>query len=327
MAAHSKQSEITLTQLVSTSLAALLIGGCARGPAPAPAPDPTATKAVLVTGASSGIGRRITERLAAGGYFVYAGARSDDDLRALRAIKNVQPVRLDVTKPREIDAAVAAVNQGGRGLYGLVNNAGIMTNATVLDTKMSEFDAVMSVNVYGPWRITRAFAPLIIASKGRMINISSINGIDAPARLGAYSMSKHAVEALTDSLEEEMAPLGVHVSVVEPGTFKTNIATNEVERAGTGKRVASFISHAKDPGEVAAVVEKALFDSNPKRRYLIAPDAQQASVAIQSEIEHLVEINSNQPYAYDRETLIKMLDGALEQARVEEPVSVAGSGQ
>jgi len=282
---------------------------------------------VLVTGAGSGIGRKITEQLAAEGYFVYAGARKDEDLRNLRAIKNVQPVRLDVTKPQEINAAVTTVTQGGRGLYGLVNNAGIATTATVLETKMSEFDAVMSVNVYGPWQMTRAFAPLILASKGRIVNISSINGLDAPARLGAYSMSKHAVEALTDSLEEEMAPLGVHVSVVEPGTFKTDIAIHEVERSGTGKRAAEFISHAKDPAEVAATVNKALFDSNPQRRYLVAPDAQQASVAIQSEIEHLVEINSNQPYAYDRDTLVKMLDGALEQSRANGAEPVAAIGQ
>src|SRR5262249_3758260 len=151
------------------------------------------------------------------------GARSDSDLRSLRAIKNVQPLRLDVTKQQDIDAAVAAVRRGDRGLYGLVNNAGIATTATVLDTKMEEFDAVMAVNVYGPWRMTRAFAPLIIASKGRLINISSINGFNAPAKLGAYAMSKHALEALTDALAEEMAPLGVQVSVVEPGTFKTDI--------------------------------------------------------------------------------------------------------
>jgi NAD(P)-dependent dehydrogenase (short-subunit alcohol dehydrogenase family) len=282
---------------------------------------------VLVTGASSGIGRKITEQLAAKGYLVYAGARSDDDLRALAAIRNVRPLRLDVTKPKEIDAAVATVTRGGRGLYGLVNNAGILTNATILDTKMAEFNAVMSVNVYGPWRMTRAFAPLIIASKGRMINISSINGFDAPARLGAYAMSKHAVEALTDTLAEEMAPLGVQVSVVEPGTFKTEIAANEVERAGTGARVADFISHAKDPGEVASVVEKALFEPKPKRRYMVAPDAQQASVAIQAQIEHLVEINENQPYAYDRDALIKLLDSALAQSRTDRPVSVAASEQ
>jgi NADPH:quinone reductase-like Zn-dependent oxidoreductase len=97
------------TRLLSTSLAALLVVGCARDPdtaGPAPSPEPTAKKAVLVTGASSGIGRKITEQLASKGYLVYAGARSAEDLRALGAIKNVRPLRLDVTKPKEIDAAV-----------------------------------------------------------------------------------------------------------------------------------------------------------------------------------------------------------------------------
>src|ERR1700730_14887276 len=82
-------------------------------------------KAVLVTGASTGIGRKITERLAGDGYFVYAGARKESDLKALGAIKNVRAVRLDVTKTQDIAAAVDAVKKGGRGLYGLVNNAGI----------------------------------------------------------------------------------------------------------------------------------------------------------------------------------------------------------
>ena len=81
-------------------------------------------KAVLVTGASSGIGRKITERLAADGYFVYAGARKESDLQALGAIKNVQAVRLDVTKPEDIEAARKVIEHGSFGLYGLVNNAG-----------------------------------------------------------------------------------------------------------------------------------------------------------------------------------------------------------
>src|SRR5689334_10017116 len=92
------------------------------------AAEPTKTeapKAVLVTGASTGIGRYTTERLAKAGYFVYAGARKDADLAALNAIPNVQAIRLDVTKQPDIDAAVAMVTKAGRGLYGLVNNAGV----------------------------------------------------------------------------------------------------------------------------------------------------------------------------------------------------------
>jgi len=272
-------------------------------------------KAVLVTGASTGIGRKITERLATDGYFVYAGARKDSDLKALGAIKNVQAVRLDVTRPDDIEAARKLIEGGRLGLYGLVNNAGVVTIGNVLDTKMEEFDVVMSVNVYGPWRITRAFAPLIVASKGRITNIGSINGIISFAQAGAYSMSKHSIEAFTDALAQELAPLGVRVSVVEPGSYKSEIFRNEVQRAGTGTQLLDFASHAKDPDEVAVAVEQALFDPNPKPRYMVVPEEQQARVTIRTQIEKLVELNEGQPYAYDRDTLVKMLDEALVRKR------------
>jgi NAD(P)-dependent dehydrogenase (short-subunit alcohol dehydrogenase family) len=290
-------------------LAALPMVAAAQGS------EAAASKAVLVTGASTGIGRKITERLAADGYFVYAGARKEADLQALGAIKNVQPLRLDVTKQQDIDAALSTVTKAGRGLYGLVNNAGIVTIGSVADTKMDEFDAVMAVNVYGPWRMTRAFAPLIIASKGRIDNIGSINGIFVPPQSGAYSMSKHAIEAFTDALAEELAPLGVQVSVIEPGSYKSDIFKNEVRRSGTGGQFAEFVSRARDPDEVASAVEQALFDRRPKRRYMVVPNEQQAEVTIKTQIERLVQLNEGQPYAYDRDALLKMLDEALSKSR------------
>jgi NAD(P)-dependent dehydrogenase (short-subunit alcohol dehydrogenase family) len=278
----------------------------------AEATDVRHAKAVLVTGASTGIGRKITERLAADGYFVYAGARKDSDLQALGGIKNVQAVRLDVTKPDDIEAA-RIIERGHLGLYGLVNNAGVVTIGNVVDTKMEEFDVVMSVNVYGPWRVTRAFAPMIVAAKGRITNIGSINGIVSFAQAGAYSMSKHSLEAFTDALAQEMAPLGVQVSVVEPGSYKSEIFKNEVQRSGTGGQLLTYASHAKEPDEVAAAVEEALFEPTPKRRYMVVPDEQQARLTIATQVEKLVELNERQPYTYDRDTLVKMLDDALDR--------------
>ena len=277
----------------------------------AEAPNTRSMKAVLVTGASTGIGRKITERLAGDGYFVYAGARKDSDLHALAAIKNVQAVRLDVTKVEDIEAARKIIEGGHRGLYGLVNNAGVVTIGKIMDTKMEEFDLVTSVNVYGPWRITRAFAPLIIASKGRITNIGSMNGIISFAQAGAYSMSKHSIEAFTDALAQEMAPLGVQVSVVEPGSYKSEIFKNETQRSGTGAQMVEYASHLKDPDEVAVAVEQSLFDPNPKRRYMVVPDERQARLTIGTQIQQLVELNERQPYTYDRDTLVKMLDEAL----------------
>src|SRR6187551_722788 len=161
-------------------------------------------KAVLVTGASTGIGRNLTEHLAAAGYFVYAGARKDADLAALNAIKNVQAIRLDVTRQQDIEAAVATITKAGRGLYGLVNNAGVASVGPLATMSMEEIDLTMQVNVYGPVRMSRAFLPLLLASKGRNTTIGSISGILAAKDLNAYAMSKHAVEAFTDSLAAEL---------------------------------------------------------------------------------------------------------------------------
>jgi NAD(P)-dependent dehydrogenase (short-subunit alcohol dehydrogenase family) len=290
--------------------------------ADAAAPEATAQKAVLVTGASSGIGRKITERLAADGHFVYAGARKDADLQALAGIKNVQPVRLDVTSTRDIAAAVETVTKGGRGLHGLVNNAGIGTLGPLATMKPEEFDLTMAVNVHGPYLVTRAFAPLIVAQKGRITTTGSISGILASKGNGAYSMSKHAIEAFTDALAAEMEPLGVQVSVVEPGNYNSEIAKNAIDRVGMGE-VARIGGNAqmgdrskhKEPDEVAAAVVHALFDANPKRRYMVVPNEREAEITIKKQIAQLVQLNEGQPYTYDREALIKMLDEALAPSR------------
>ena len=273
-------------------------------------------KAILVTGASTGIGRKITERLAAHGYFVYAGARKETDLQALGAIPNVRAVRLDVTKPEDIDAAVEAVTKGGRGLYGLVNNAGIYTDAPVIDTSPEEFDLVMKVNLYGPYRVTRAFAPMIKASHGRIVNIGSISGVLNETGAGAYQMSKHAMETFSATMAQELAPVGVLVSIVEPGSYKSEIVRNTMTRSGTlTQKDVDDWAKLKEPDDVAAAVESALSEPKPKLRYMVVPDAEQARDTIKAQVEQLVQLNEGQPYTYDRAALIKMLDTALVGAR------------
>ncbi len=140
----------------------------------AEATDDNAQRAILVTGASTGIGRNIAETLAADGYFVYAGARKQADLDALNKIPNIQSLRLDVTKQDEIDAAVETVRAGGKGLYGLVNNAGVATLGPITEIDEDELTWILDVNLVGVYRVTKAFVPLIIESKGRISNISSI---------------------------------------------------------------------------------------------------------------------------------------------------------
>ncbi len=290
--------------------------------ADAEAAEANAQKAVLVTGASSGIGRKIAERLAADGHFVYAGARKESDLKALAGIRNVQPVRLDVTSEKDIAAALDTVTKGGRGLHGLVNNAGIGTLGPLASMKPEEFDLTMNVNVHGPYLVTRAFVPLIVAQKGRITTTGSISGILASKGNGAYSMSKHAIEAFTDALAAEMEPLGVQVSVVEPGNYNSEIAKNAIERVGTGEveRIGGNVQMGdrtkyKEPDEVAAAVVHALFDPNPKRRYMVVPNEREAELTIRKQIAQLVQLNEGHPYTYDREALVKMLDEALAPSR------------
>jgi NAD(P)-dependent dehydrogenase (short-subunit alcohol dehydrogenase family) len=307
-------------RLLLTTLCALLAAlPCAN----AQPTGQTALKAVLVTGTSTGIGRKITERLAADGYFVYATARKDEDLKALAAIKNVQAVHLDVTQPADIAAAVDLITKAGRGLYALVNNAGVATYGAITDMSPEEFDLCMKVNVYGPVMMIKAFEPLVIAQKGRIINIGSISGILAGPNIPAYVMSKHAIEGLTDSLALQLAPRGVQVSVIEPGNYRGNIDKNMLARlpedaqAKVVKALGSKldVSQYPEPDDVALAVERALSESSPKRRYLVAPDQDIVESTIRKQIEQLVQLNEGQPHTYERAALIKMLDEALSTAR------------
>lgn len=272
------------------------------------------TKAILVTGASTGIGRKVTERLVAEGHFVYAGARKDRDLRILGTIKNVQALRLDVTDSADIAAAVEVVKAGERGLYGLVNNAGVGTLGPALSGNDREFDLIMAVNVSGPYRITQAFAQLVVAEEGRIVMMGSISGILAEKNVGAYSMSKHAIEAFTDSLALEMEPLGVQVSVIEPGYFDTDIVKNAVGRLGQDFRFQERTIH-RESDPVAEAVLLALFDPRPKRRYLVVSNEDEAEKTIKKQIEQLVQLNEGHSYTCARDSLVKMLDEALAESR------------
>lgn len=286
-------------------------------------------KAVLVTGASTGIGRKITEKLAAEGHFVYAGARKPDDIAALSAIENVQGVRLDVTIQAEIDAAVKTVEAGGLGLHAVVNNAGVNVLGPLIEIEESELDFLFDVNIYGPYRVTRAFAPMIIESQGRINNISSISGTLSAPLYGIYAMSKHALEAYTDTLAIEMGILGVHVSGVEPGNYKTNIFHNRCDRmmaqgySAEGSRFREFVEPRvemcrnrpedpdPEPDQVADAVLHALFSDDPKDHYLVVPEQRQAGITIGKAIEELVSLNENHEFSYSRDELIEMLDAAM----------------
>lgn len=313
------------------NLALVAIFALFLNPVPALARNAEVQKAVLITGASTGIGRFSAEQLAAEGYFVYAGARKARDIEALNKIDNVMAVRLDVTAQEEIDAAVKLIESEGRGLWGIVNNAGINILDPMIEAQESDLKFLFDVNVYGVFRITKAFAPMIIESEGRIVNISSIAGVlsgGLPA-YGMYMMSKHAVEAYTDQLAFEMAGFGVKVSAIEPGNFSSAIGISRCKRMiansdnrkyvyfadvmqeyleGCKEYVAEGVSSAPPPKLVADAIEHALFDDNPKEHYLVTPNPFESMITIGKSFEELLHLNQDHEYSYTREELIELMD-------------------
>jgi NAD(P)-dependent dehydrogenase (short-subunit alcohol dehydrogenase family) len=316
-----------MTQILLTTTVLLTL---VSAPVTAQAADESlgAGRAVLVTGASSGIGRTTAELLAAGGFHVYAGARKQSDLDELNAIENIEAIRLDVTKQEEIDAAVDHVTDAGRGLYGLINNAGILVVAPMIEVSESDLQYQLDVNLLGVYRVTKAFAPLIIESGGRISTTSSIAGFGQYPFVGPYTISKHAVESLTDALSLELALLGVHVSTVEPGNYDSNLESSTMAMladrgyGGEGsyfKNMAAYYEGSGDrsgfkaPDEVAQAFLHAMTSESPKRRYLVAPTEEEARAVLQMVFDRIAQLNVDQPYELDREQLIEMLDVAMDK--------------
>ncbi len=284
-------------------------------------------KSVLVTGASSGIGRHLAETLAEAGHHVYAGARKDEDLAALNAIENISAVRLDVTKQDEIDAVVGLIEERGTGLYALVNNAGIGDGGTVLETPVDVQTLVYDINVEGVYRVTRAFAPLVMESKGRITTTGSIAGTLSWGGGSAYSGSKHWIEAFTDALAAEMSPHDVQVSVVAPGSYQSQIRRSAVRRrqarileAGgemTAEMEQEFAAtearelSLDEPDAVSEAFMHALFAADPLRRYVVVPNEREQQITITTKIQQLIQLNQWGPYSYSQEELVSMLKEAM----------------
>ena len=245
-------------------------------------------RAVLVTGASSGIGHASALRLAGSGWRVFGGVRSEEDAERLRE-HGVEPLQLDVTDSAAIAAATEVV---GGELHGLVDNAGIAIAAPLELVPLDELRRQLEVNVVGQVAVLQALLPLLRRSQGRVVLVGSVGGRSALPFLGPYAASKHALEAIADSLRLELAPWGIGVSIVEPASVKTAIWTKgaaqaDVMRAGISHdrdelyaaRIERFRAVALkrgpgiDPDVVARAVEHALTASRPKARYLVGRDA------------------------------------------------------
>jgi NAD(P)-dependent dehydrogenase (short-subunit alcohol dehydrogenase family) len=285
-------------------------------------------KAVLITGATTGIGKATAEHLATKGYFVYAGARKDADMAALNKIENIMAVRLDVTRQDQVDEAVKLIKDQGRGLWGLVNNAGVAVFEPFMVAKLADLEFIFDVNVFGVFRVTQAFGPMIIESKGRIVNISSVSGVLSNPTAGMYAGSKHALEAMTDALAQELQNLGVHVAAVNPGTFASAAFAKDCERTMKDTEgdwghleewrqwridrckkalEPGYKSTAADPIAVALTIEQALFEERPRGRYLVASQAG-AGETVSWGIREVLALNIGHDQSYTRDEIVRFID-------------------
>ena len=252
---------------------------------------------VVVTGASRGLGRSVALELARRGFSVFAGVRRPEDGKDLADAASgvVRPILLDVSSGESIAAAAAEVQRttSGNGLIGLVNNAAVFLLGPFEQTPVDVIDNLFRVNVLGVISTTQRFLPLLRQARGRIVNISSVNGRLSFPFTSFYSASKFALEALSDSLRVELQPWGISVSVIEPGATRTDMRSRGVfqwaecraslapeesalyEAPYTKLRqlVAQVGPTAADHDHVVQAVHDALTAETPRTRYLAGPDA------------------------------------------------------
>ncbi|HEX3173308.1 MAG TPA: SDR family NAD(P)-dependent oxidoreductase [Solirubrobacterales bacterium] len=254
-------------------------------------------QSVLVTGASTGIGRTTALQLDRAGWRVFAGVRRDEDAASLREAgsERIRPLMLDVTDAAQISAAAGQIEEtvGETGLDGLVNNAGIAVPGPLETLPIDDFKRQVEVNLTAHVAVTQAALPAIRLARGRIVFITSIGGLMAFPMFGAYHAAKFGLEAVGDVFRRELRPWDIAVSIVEPGSIATPIwerGEQEVDaiagRAGEGhaalygEAIAAGKEIARKTGErgippekVAATIERALTARRPRTRYLVGADA------------------------------------------------------
>ena len=253
-------------------------------------------KTVVISGASSGIGRAAARHLAGKGWTVYAGVRKQADADALASDhEQITPLVLDVADADSIREAVATVETAleGRKLAGLVNNAGIAMMGPLALQPMDEIEAHFRVNLLGAVALSQGFIPALgmdterVGPPGRILNITSVGGRIASPFLGAYTSTKHALESVTDTLRRELMIYGIDAIAIGPGAVKTPIWDKAEEKNTDNPYANSDWADAIDkfadtmlaggrtglpPEQIAEVIETALSVPNPKARYAPVPD-------------------------------------------------------
>jgi NAD(P)-dependent dehydrogenase (short-subunit alcohol dehydrogenase family) len=294
-----------------------------------------AKKSVVVTGASSGIGREIAESLSKSGYLVYATVRREKDLASLRRLPNIHPIIMDVTKLEQVKRGIAEVRRAGKGLYGVVNNAGMIDYWPLVELEDEELRRSFEVNLFGIQRVVREALPLLVESGGRIVNISSLSGLVSTRYSGPYEMTKHALEAYSETLRKELKDYGVAVAVVEPGGFRSNYAKTTAKllaKRAKSRRPAVMKKEVEEiakewrewilevereppPSPVAVAVREALSVKEPKHTYVVAANAKEFRWALGRLVSKLVEVNRGSDYSLSKKDLQKLLDDTWDRRR------------
>jgi NAD(P)-dependent dehydrogenase (short-subunit alcohol dehydrogenase family) len=244
------------------------------------------TRVVLVTGASSGIGRACAELFAARGYRVYGASRRPV------ASALVEPISMDVRDEASVQGAVRGVIEREGHVDIVVNNAGIAIAGAIEDTSIEEARDQFDVNFLGVLRVCRAVLPLLRDQRaGYIVNISSIGGLVAIPYQGLYSASKFALEGLSESLRLEVGRFGVHVVLVEPGDHRTGLTGNRRKTAASEsnpayrdrfhraiERMAADERNGPEPEAVARLLLRIVNNSRPRLRYTTGPFPERAAI-------------------------------------------------
>jgi NAD(P)-dependent dehydrogenase (short-subunit alcohol dehydrogenase family) len=239
-----------------------------------------AGKVALVTGASSGIGRAVAERLAAAGYRVFGTSRK----AAGGPAGGIEMLQLDLNGEESIAAGAAQVLRDGGRIDVLINNAGYLLEGAVEEVTLDEARGQFETNFFGPARLTRALLPAMRAQEsGHIINITSLAGVVPLPFWGYYNASKFALEGLTETLRFELKPFGIHVSAIEAGLIKTRFYTDDQTASPIAdyaaahgrfrKKMAEFEAKAPGPDVVADAVMRAVRARKPALRYRVTREA------------------------------------------------------
>ena len=246
-------------------------------------------KVVLVTGATSGIGKSVAHHLSTKNYRVFGTYRSEKS----KTDENFTYVQMDVRDENTIRKAVAEILETEGRIDVLINNAGVGTVGSIEDTTVSEAKEIFETNVFGVHAVCREIIPIMRKQKsGIVINISSIAGKVALPYRGIYNATKFAIEGFSEALSLEVKPFGIKVVIVEPGDYKTNINSNrKISKQASSKQSAYYesfnrahtlikeeINTAWTPDKIAYDIDRILSKNNPKLHYVSAPLIQKISV-------------------------------------------------